>query len=165
MLSEQVAILEGYLPKQVTGDELTALIGEVLAETGASTKKALGRVMGDLTQKPSGNFDKAAAAKELIFLGERIDAKRALALGAVNRVVPDEALFDEALAFAEKLARRAPLALAAVKKVIDFSVDEPDTEKATAYEQDAFAGLFATEDQKEGMRAFIEKRKPIFKGK
>ena len=69
MLSEQVAILEGYLPKQVTGDELTALIGEVLAETGASTKKDMGRVMGALTQKTSGNFDKAAAAKEL---GQRL---------------------------------------------------------------------------------------------
>ena len=68
MLSEQVAILEGYLPKQVTGDELTALIGEVLAETGASTKD-MGRVMGALTQKTSGNFDKAAAAKEL---GQRL---------------------------------------------------------------------------------------------
>ena len=43
--------MEGYLPKQVTGDELTALIGEVLAETGASTKKDMGRVMGALTQK------------------------------------------------------------------------------------------------------------------
>ncbi|HIW75543.1 MULTISPECIES: GatB/YqeY domain-containing protein [Gordonibacter] len=65
MLTEQVAILEGYLPKQVSGDELVALIGEVLAETGASSKKDMGRVMGALTQKTSGNFDKAAAAQEL----------------------------------------------------------------------------------------------------
>ena len=64
-LTEQVAILEGYLPKQVSGDELLALIDEVLAETGASTKKEMGRVMGALTQKTGGNFDKAAAAKEL----------------------------------------------------------------------------------------------------
>ena len=65
MLTEQVTILESYLPKQVEGAELTALIDEVLAETGASTKKDMGRVMGALTQKTSGNFDKAAAAKEL----------------------------------------------------------------------------------------------------
>lgn len=64
-LTEQVAILEEYLPKQVEGEELTALIDEVLAETGATTKKDMGRVMGELTKRTSGNFDKAAAAKEL----------------------------------------------------------------------------------------------------
>lgn len=64
-LANQVEILEGYLPKQVSGEELTALIDAVLAETGASTKKEMGRVMGALTQKTGGNFDKAAAAKEL----------------------------------------------------------------------------------------------------
>ena len=62
-LAEQVKILEEYLPKQVSGEELSALIGEVLAETGATTKKEMGRVMGALTQKTGGNFDKAAAAK------------------------------------------------------------------------------------------------------
>ena len=64
-LTAQVEILEGYLPKQVSGQELTALIDAVLAETGASTKKEMGKVMGALTQKTGGNFDKAAAAKEL----------------------------------------------------------------------------------------------------
>ncbi|MFR1640196.1 MAG: GatB/YqeY domain-containing protein [Eggerthellaceae bacterium] len=61
-LTEQVSILESYLPKQVSGDELSALIDEVLDETGASTKKDMGRVMGALTQKTGGNFDKAEAA-------------------------------------------------------------------------------------------------------
>ena len=64
-LTEQVAILEEYLPRQVSGDELMALIDTVLAETGATTKKEMGRVMGALTQKTGGNFDKAAAAAEL----------------------------------------------------------------------------------------------------
>ena len=64
-LTEQVAILEEYLPKQVEGDELAALIEEVLTNTGASTKKDMGRVMGELTKRTGGNFDKAAAAKEL----------------------------------------------------------------------------------------------------
>lgn len=64
-LANQVEILEGYLPKQVSGEELTALIDAVLAETGATTKKEMGRVMGALTQRTGGNFDKAAAAKEL----------------------------------------------------------------------------------------------------
>lgn len=64
-LTEQVEILESYLPKQVSGEELIALIEEVLAETGAATKKEMGKVMGTLTQKTCGNFDKAQAAKEL----------------------------------------------------------------------------------------------------
>lgn len=64
-LTEQVEILENYLPKQVSGEELIALIEEVLAETGAATKKEMGKVMGTLTQKTGGNFDKAQAAKEL----------------------------------------------------------------------------------------------------
>lgn len=64
-LTAQVEILESYLPKQVSGEELTALINAVLAETGAATKKEMGKVMGALTQKTGGNFDKAAAAKEL----------------------------------------------------------------------------------------------------
>lgn len=64
-LTEQEEILESYLPKQVSGEELIALIEEVLAETGAVTKKEMGKVMGTLTQKTGGNFDKAQAAKEL----------------------------------------------------------------------------------------------------
>lgn len=64
-LTEQVAILEDYLPKQVEGDELMALIDEVVSETGASSKKDMGKVMGMLTQRTGGNFDKAAAAAEL----------------------------------------------------------------------------------------------------
>lgn len=64
-LTEQVEILESYLPKQVSGEELIALIEEVLAETGAATKKEMGKVIGTLTQKTGGNFDKAQAAKEL----------------------------------------------------------------------------------------------------
>ena len=65
LLAKQVKILEGYLPAQIEGDELMALIDAVLAETGATAKKEMGRVMGALTQKTGGNFDKAAAAAEL----------------------------------------------------------------------------------------------------
>ena len=60
-LTEQVAILEGYLPAQVSGEELVKLVEEPIAET----KRDMGRVMGALTQKTGGNFDKAAAAKEV----------------------------------------------------------------------------------------------------
>lgn len=64
-LAEQVSILEGYLPEQVSGEALIDLIEKTLAETGASSKKDMGRVMGALTKATGGNFDKAAAAKEL----------------------------------------------------------------------------------------------------
>lgn len=64
-LKFQVAVLEEYLPKQLAGAELSALIDAVLADTGASTKKEMGRVMGELTKRTGGNFDKAGAAKEL----------------------------------------------------------------------------------------------------
>lgn len=64
-LAEQVKILESLLPEQVSGDALVALIEQVIAETGASTKRDMGRVMGALTQATGGNFDKPAAAREV----------------------------------------------------------------------------------------------------
>lgn len=64
-LAAQVAMLEELLPHQVEGEELTALIEAVLAETGATEKRQMGQVMGALTARTGGNFDKAAAAREL----------------------------------------------------------------------------------------------------
>lgn len=64
-LTQQVAVLEEYLPKQISGDELIELIDAVISETGASSKKEMGKVMGALTAKTGGNFDKAAAAQEV----------------------------------------------------------------------------------------------------
>jgi len=68
-LAAQVEILEALLPKQVSGEELVALVDSVLAQTGASTKKDMGKVMGELTKATGGNFDKALAAK---YLGEKL---------------------------------------------------------------------------------------------
>ena len=68
-LAAQVAVLESYLPRQVEGAELEALVDATLAETGATTKKDMGRVMGALTKATGGNFDKAQAAK---LLGEKL---------------------------------------------------------------------------------------------
>ncbi len=65
MLTEQVAVLEGYLPEQLEGEALVALIEQVIAEVGAETKKDMGRVMGALNAATGGNFDKAAAAAEV----------------------------------------------------------------------------------------------------
>ena len=68
-LMAQVAILKEYLPEQVNGDALITLIDEVIAEIGASTKKDMGRVMGELGKRTGGNFDKATAAK---IVGEKL---------------------------------------------------------------------------------------------
>ena len=65
MLKEQVEILEGYLPKQLAGDELVALVEKTIAELGATTKREMGKVMGALTAATGGNCDKAQAAKEV----------------------------------------------------------------------------------------------------
>lgn len=64
-LAEQVEILESLLPEQVSGDALAALVDQVIAEVGATSRKDMGRVMGALTAATGGNFDKPAAAKEV----------------------------------------------------------------------------------------------------
>lgn len=64
-LTEQVEILQSLLPRQISGEELVALIEEVIAETGATAKKDMGRVMSELGRRTGGNFDKPAAAKEV----------------------------------------------------------------------------------------------------
>ena len=65
----QAAVIESYLPRQLSATEIEEIVKGIIAETGASSMKDMGRVMGALTQKTSGNFDKAAAAKEL---GQRL---------------------------------------------------------------------------------------------
>ncbi len=103
-------------------------------------------------------------AKQLIMLGETIDADEAERLGLVNAVVPAEALPDEAKKLADRLAAKPPFGLRLAKLVMNMGADR-DLPSALALERQAFAMLFATEDQKEGVRAFNEKRKPEFKGR
>ncbi len=101
-------------------------------------------------------------AKELIMVGEFIGAEEAKQLGLVNAVVPTEKLLDETKKLAAKLAKRPPFGLRLAKMVMNMGADR-DLQSALALEREAFAMLFATEDQKEGIRAFNEKRKPEFK--
>ncbi len=105
-----------------------------------------------------------AQAKEIIFLGDNIDAAAALELGLVNRVVEDEALLDEALKMAEKISSKPPLALRMVKRTVNTGINL-DIKAGTELEAIAWSDLFATQDQKEGMRAFLDKRKPEFNGR
>lgn len=103
-------------------------------------------------------------AKELIFTGDRISAKELAELGLVNKVVPKEKLIDAVKEFLEKIKSKAPLAIAAAKEAINASMEMSFTE-GIKYEALLAAQLFGTEDQKEGARAFIEKRKPVWRGK
>lgn len=103
-------------------------------------------------------------AKELIYTGDMIDAATALNYGLVNKVVPVEDLQKEARALAEKLLTKSGAILAMAKAAVTggASMSLPD---ALNYEAQCFALCFATEDQKEGMQAFMEKRKAEFKNR
>jgi enoyl-CoA hydratase len=102
-------------------------------------------------------------AMEWLLTGDRMSAKEALHYGVINRIVAKELLQEETLKFANKIAKQAPLSLRLIKesvlKAVDYSVFE-----GMQYERKNFYLLFASKDQKEGMRAFQEKRRPNFEG-
>jgi enoyl-CoA hydratase len=100
-----------------------------------------------------------AKAKELIFTGEMIDAQEALRIGLVNRVVAPEVLIEEAKNTAKKIIEVSPTAVRIAKTVINRGIDANLT-TANSYETEAFSILFSTGEAKEGMNAFLEKRKP-----
>ena len=83
----------------------------------------------------------------------------------VNKVSEPENLLNDAMKWAEKIRKGAPIALRTAKATIKAGLKEKETKTAIAMEAENWARLFRTEDQKEGMKAFIEKRKPIYKGK
>ena len=105
-----------------------------------------------------------ALAMEMILNNRMLSAQEALQHGLVNRVVPVDAYLDEALKLAEEIASRAPLAVRAAKKMINQTYELTLAESLRVEKQE-FYNLFATEDQKEGMQAFAEKRKPNWTGK
>lgn len=97
-----------------------------------------------------------ARAKDLIFTGRMVKADEALTLGLVDRVVPDAEVYEQAHAWAARLARGPAMALRAAKESVDHGL-EADLETGLALERSWFAGLFATEDREIGMRSFVEK--------
>ncbi len=103
-------------------------------------------------------------AKELIFTGDIIDAKEAERIGLVERVVPSEQLLEEAMNLAKKIVSNAQLAVRHSKLAINKGLDV-DIDTGAEIEAAYFGLCFATEDQKEGMKAFLDKRKPEFKTK
>lgn len=104
-------------------------------------------------------------AMELIFTGEYIGADEAAAIGLVSKVVPQESLMEEAFALAAKIAKNAPLAVAYSKEAIVKGLECSDMDESIEIEAKLFGKCFSTADQKEGMGAFLEKRKPEFKSK
>jgi enoyl-CoA hydratase len=105
-----------------------------------------------------------AVAMEVILNDRRLSAEEAAKYGLVNKVVPGGSYLDEALAMANQIAERAPLAVRLCKQAVNRSF-ETSLNDGLAEERRAFYFLFATEDQKEGMQAFLEKRDPAWKGK
>ncbi|MEG6584778.1 short-chain-enoyl-CoA hydratase [Dendrosporobacter sp. 1207_IL3150] len=102
-------------------------------------------------------------AKELLFTGEMIDAAEAYRIGLVNKVVEPEQLMTAAITMAEKIINCAPLAVQMCKAAVNKGI-ETDLDTGIAYEAEVFGRCFATSDQKEGMAAFVQKRKANFTG-
>ncbi len=103
-------------------------------------------------------------AKEMLFSGDPIDAQEAYRIGLVNRVFPAASLMEEAIKMAKKFAGRPRVALKTIKAAANAGMSM-DLSSALAYEARCFELLFSTEDLKEGLGAFMEKRKPQFKGR
>jgi enoyl-CoA hydratase/3-hydroxyacyl-CoA dehydrogenase len=100
-------------------------------------------------------------ALEMNLLGDPIDAYEAHRVGLANQVVPDHELFDTALAWARKLSGQAPIAIEEIKR----RSHRPDLDEGLAVEAEGFARAFGSEDAREGISAFLGKRKPAFKGR
>lgn len=115
------------------------------------------------TQRTTRSIGKAAAM-DMVLTGRMLTAREALAMGLISRVVPAENCFDEALGVCNELATRSPLALRLAKEAVLKAYETPLAE-GLEYERKLFYMLFATDDQKEGMRAFLEKRPAVFAGR
>ena len=105
-----------------------------------------------------------SVAMDMILTGRRLSAQEALQFGLVARVFPTASYLEESIALAAEIANKAPLALRMAKESINRAF-ESSLAEGILFERRAFNLLFATEDQKEGMAAFIQKRKPSWKGR
>ena len=103
-------------------------------------------------------------AKELVFTGRMISAEEALKLGMINQVVPHDKLRETTERFVQDILKNSPAIIKLAKIAINKSLETP-LSAGMSYERDLFALCFGFEDQKEGAKAFLEKRKPIYKGK
>ena len=105
-----------------------------------------------------------AKAKELLMMGDTVSGEEAARIGLVNKAVPKEAVLDEAKAWAKKLAKKPKVAVSLIKTAIDQGMNM-DLASGISFENECFMISYVSEDGREGMAAFAEKRKPAFKGK
>lgn len=157
-----IAALNGYTFGG--GLEIAACCDLIVAER--QVKLALPEIKLGVFPSSGGTFRVArkigeSRAKEMIFLGEAIDAEQALAWGLVNRVVAQGNALAEAREIAQVLAKRARLALQMAKSVINLAFDRPDAE-AIAESLKASDRVFSSDDAKEGVAAFLAKRPAVF---
>lgn len=137
----------------------------------ASETTQLGQPEIDIGVMPGGGGTQRLAkavgkykAMEMILTGKRIGAEEARTLGLVSRVVPKEAYLDEAKKVAREISAKSPIALKLAKLAVNRAF-ELGLSEGLEFEREVFYLLFASEDKTEGMKAFMEKRKPDFKGK
>ena len=103
-------------------------------------------------------------AMEMILTGRMMDAAEAERSGLVSRVVAPDQLIDEAMKAARKIAAQSPVSIMLTKELVEAAY-ETTLSQGVTFERRLFHSMFALEDQKEGMAAFIDKRKPAFKGR
>jgi enoyl-CoA hydratase len=122
------------------------------SKPGASATSRLLRIVGQ------------TKAVEITMLGNNITAQEALAMNLVHKVVPSDQVMNTAFQLAEELAKRPPLALMLTKKALNIGFDT-DVKSARRFGLEAMTLTNATDDMREGLAAFLEKRQPVFKGK
>ncbi|MEM6438520.1 MAG: enoyl-CoA hydratase [Pseudomonadota bacterium] len=149
------------------GCELAMLCDFILASETAKFGQPeinLGVIPGIGGTQRLTKFVGKSKAMEMSLTGRFMDAEEAERAGLVSRVLPVDKLFDEAVATAEKIASKSALASMAAKEAVDAAYETALAE-GVRFERRLFHGLFASEDQTEGMAAFIEKREPHFRGR
>jgi enoyl-CoA hydratase len=119
---------------------------------GAGGTQRLTRAVGKVT------------AMELVLTGKFISAEEALSRGLINKIVPVELLLEETLKLAAEIAKQSPIAVKLAKEAVNNAFNST-LDEGLMFERKNFYLTFASEDQKEGMAAFVEKRNPVFKGK
>lgn len=160
-----IASVEGYAPGG--GTEISVCCDMVIAADDAKfglAEMKIGVMPGAGATVRLTRWVGKGKAMEILMTGDFISGEEAVRIGLANRVVPKDQLWDETMKLAKTLADRPPLALAAAKMAVNTG-GEMDLYKGIDYALEEFLLLFASEDQKEGMHAFIEKRKPVWKGR
>ncbi len=160
-----VAAVAGYALG--TGCELALAADLIVAAETARfglSEVALGMLPGGGASQRLPRVVGRAMAADMLLTGRMLSAREALTAGLVSRVVPRENCEEEALKLCRELAARPPLAVQAAKEALRRAWDLP-LSQGIAYERQLYAVLFGTDDLKEGLRAFLEKRPPIFVGR